>query len=72
MDNESTSKNPSVWRVILFYEVKQYMLNTCFQKKVASQALAKRIIVLHGKKFDKKIHVDESYKYAAKEWNQER
>ena len=36
------------------------------QRKAASQALAKRTIVLCRNKLDEKIHIDKSYKYVVK------
>ena len=43
-----------------------YALLNNIQRKAASQALAKRTIVLCRNKLEEKIHVDKSYKYAIK------
>ena len=43
-----------------------YALLNNIQRKAASQALAKRTIVLCRNKLDEKIHIDKSYKYVVK------
>ena len=55
MDTESTSKKPKAWWVILFDEEKY--INK-IERTAPSETLEKRTILLHGNKFDERIHVD--------------
>lgn len=67
MDVELTSKMPMVWWVTLFDEVNQYMsLLTKNERKAKSQTLGKRTTVFRETKPDKKIHKNNSSKYAIK------